>query len=308
MEIALLSSPDSWYFRDLARAAGSTHRVTQLSFDQITSAIIPGLLASKTSTRVTAGQRDLSKFDAVIIRTMPPGSLEQVVYRMDALAAVELCGTLVLNPPKAIEAAVDKFLTTSRLAAAGLPTPRTIVCQTLEAAMDAYETLGGDVIIKPIFGGEGRGITRATDAAMAWRICATLVQLRAIVYMQEFISHAGFDTRALLIGDEMFGMRRENATDYRTNISLGAVGKSHTLDDEEISLARRAADVIGAPLAGVDLLRDREGQLFVIEVNAVPGWKATSVTLDIDIADRVLRYVAREVPLHHAKFNAGGSR
>src|SRR5262249_707754 len=66
---------------------------------------------------------DLSNVDALIVRTMPPGSLEQVVFRMNLLAQIEARGLQVLNPPRAIECAVDKYLTTARLTAAGLPVP-----------------------------------------------------------------------------------------------------------------------------------------------------------------------------------------
>ena len=51
---------------------------------------------------------------------MPPGSLEQVVFRMDVLGRLEAAGKVVINPPRAIEAAVDKYLASAKLAAAGL--------------------------------------------------------------------------------------------------------------------------------------------------------------------------------------------
>ncbi len=56
---------------------------------------------------------------------MQLASLESVVFRMDLLARAEALGIPVINPAKAIEAAVDKYLTTARLAAAGLRVPRT---------------------------------------------------------------------------------------------------------------------------------------------------------------------------------------
>ena len=70
--------------------------------------------------QITCGGRDLAEFDAVLVRTMPPGSLEQVVFRMDCLGRYEAAGGVVINPARAIEAAVDKFLTSAKLQAAGL--------------------------------------------------------------------------------------------------------------------------------------------------------------------------------------------
>ena len=58
--------------------------------------------------------------DGVLVRMMPPGSLEQVVFRMDALHRVAAAGVPVLNPPRAVEAAVDKYLTLALLEQAGI--------------------------------------------------------------------------------------------------------------------------------------------------------------------------------------------
>ena len=89
---------------------------------------------------------------AVLVRTMPPGSLEQVVYRMDALGQLAAQGTVVMNPPRSLEVAVDKYLATVKLRAVGLLVPRTFVCQTPDAAMEAFAALGEDVVVKPLFG------------------------------------------------------------------------------------------------------------------------------------------------------------
>src|SRR5688572_11315687 len=144
--------------------------------------------------------------------------------------------------------------------------------------MAAYVRLGGHVVVKPLFGGEGRGITKLDDAALAERAFKMLTQLGAVLYLQEFIEHEGFDLRLLVIGDRVLGMRRRNPFDWRTNVSRGAASEPLELTDELADIARRAAAAIGAPLAGVDLLPARNGTLYAIEVNGVPGWRALART------------------------------
>jgi ribosomal protein S6--L-glutamate ligase len=90
-------------------------------------------------------------------------------------------------------------------------------------------------------------------------------------------------------------MRRHNKLDWRTNISRGAIAEAFTPDDALVDTARRAAEAVGAPLAGVDLLPGRDGRLYTIEVNAVPGWKGLAKALNIDVARLVIEFVAREV-------------
>lgn len=287
MRFAVLADPESWYLRDLARAAAQQkHAVTQVSFSQIAAEVGGG------ETRIFSGEHDLTKFDAVLVRTMPPGSLEQVVFRMDCLARLEALGVCVLNPARAVEAAVDKYLTSAKLQAAGLLTPRTITCQTPDDAMVAFEVLGGDVVVKPLFGSEGRGITRLNDAALALRAFKMLAQLGAVLYVQEFIEHEGADLRLLVLGDEILAMKRRNPLDWRTNVSRGAKTELLVVTPELVDLAHRAANSVGAPLSGVDILPGKDGRLYVLEVNAVPGWKALARTLEVDVATKVLEFVA----------------
>lgn len=289
MRIAVLASPESWYLTDLARAAADGHELVPVTFSELAS------MLSSAGASIASGVTRLDAMDAVLVRTMPPGSLEQVVFRMDALARLEAMGTVVVNPPKAIEAAVDKYLTSARLLAAGLTIPRTITCQTADAAMTAFTELGGDVVLKPLFGAEGRGITRLNDEALALRAFKMLEQLGAVLYLQEFIEHEGADLRLLVLGERVFGMRRRNPLDWRTNVSRGASAEPLEVTPDLAELAHRAAAAVGAPLAGVDLLPGRDGGLYAIEVNAVPGWKALARALKVDVAGLMLEYIANAV-------------
>ena len=164
MHLAVLSSPESWYTRDLQRAAELLGDVvTPLPFSRICSSVDADPVASSVGSL----ENSLSEFDTVLVRTMPPGSLEQVVFRMDALQHLVAKGVPVVNSPKAIEAAVDKYLTLARLQQVGIDVPRTEVSQSIDEAMAGFERLGGDIVLKPIFGSEGRGITRISDEAVA---------------------------------------------------------------------------------------------------------------------------------------------
>ncbi|NUQ62806.1 MAG: RimK family alpha-L-glutamate ligase [Pirellulales bacterium] len=284
MHLAVIASSESWYLRDLRRAAAGKHEVTTVSFARLVSQLDGSRLG------VSACDTDLQRPDCVLVRAMPPGSLEQIVFRMDVLGRLEAAGTPVVNPPRALEAAVDKYLASARLLAAGLPVPRTIVCQTVEDAMDGFAALGGDVVVKPLFGSEGRGMTRVSDEAIALRVFKALVQFDSVLYLQEFIPHNGYDYRLLVIGDRVLSICRRNDQDWRTNIAQGGVAEPFAPTDEMLRMARAAADAVGAPIAGVDLLPGRDGRLYAIEVNAVPGWKGLASSLDVDVAGLVLEY------------------
>ncbi|MGD9646544.1 MAG: RimK family alpha-L-glutamate ligase [Pirellulales bacterium] len=294
MRIGVLSAPDSWYLADLRRAAGPQHQIMQVGWRDVGASVGADLAT------VTADGLNLAELDALVVRTMPPGSLEQVIFRMDALGQLAAGGLLVVNAPRAIEVAVDKYIALCRLDAAGINVPRTLVCQSPGDALHAWRELGGDVVVKPLFGSEGRGLVRVDEVGLAERTFGLLAQLGSVLYLQEFVPHAGFDLRLLVIGSRVLAMRRTATNDWRTNLSRGGRAEPAEIDDELASLARRAAEAVGARHAGVDVLAGPDGRRYVLEVNAVPGWKGLSSALEIDVAQLVLNDLAE---LHQSRPN-----
>jgi ribosomal protein S6--L-glutamate ligase len=238
--------------------------------------------------RLGFGQPDEPAWDALLVRTMPLGSLEQTVFRMNALHVAEAAGVRVINPPRSLEIAIDKWLSLETLRRAGLETPRTVCCQTREAAMEAWEVeFAQDCVVKPIFGGEGRGIVRVSDPDMAWRVFSALEHVHSICYLQEFLPSCGYDLRLLVVDDAVFCVRRENPKDWRTNVGRGGRALEHAPSFEQVEIAFRASRATGTWMAGVDILPTRDGRNVLLEINAVPGWRATASALGIDVA-RVL--------------------
>jgi tetrahydromethanopterin:alpha-L-glutamate ligase len=286
--LVALVSGFGWHVEDLARAAGRLGVSLQaVPFPSVAAVVgvMPG------SRRVSAGELDLTMVDGVLVRMMPPGSLEQVVFRMDALHRIAAAGVRLLNPPRAVEAAVDKYLTLALIEAAALPVPPTWTGQAATEALAAFDALGRDIVVKPLFGSEGRGLIRISDIELAWRTFHAIERLGAVIYLQRFIRHPGHDYRVFVLGDEVIGVMRRHATggDWRTNVSLGGRAESCELDADAERLALAATRAIGAEMAGVDLLPDLDrGQLVVLEVNAVPGWRALSRVTGIDIAAAIL--------------------
>lgn len=276
MRIAILSAGAGWHVRDLARAAAARgHQAQAVDFRRLRAG-------------VASGPEPLAGYDAVLVRTMPPGTLEQVIFRMDVLQRIHARGRQVLNPPTAIETCVDKYLASARLDAAGMRVPPTTVCQHAQAAQEAFERLGGDVVVKPLFGSEGRGMVRVTERDTAWRVFRTLERLQTVLYLQQFIPNDGWDVRALVLdGRVVAAIRRRSAGGWRTNVAQGGRAERIDLPLSEAELAIRAATALDAPLAGVDLLLGRAGW-YVLEVNAVPGWRALAPVTGVDVAAAVV--------------------
>ena len=228
--------------------------------------------------------------DAVIVRGIPRGSLEQVIFRVDALHALAERGVTCLNGPRAIERTVDKFLASALLARAGLPTPRTIACERAEDALEAFAELGGDVIVKPLFGSMGAGMTRVDDADVAYRVFHALALERAVYYLQEALPH-GRDLRAFVVGGRALAAIERVGSGWRANLARGARARAAELSDEQERLCVQAAEALGVDCAGVDLLRAADGGEYVLELNGIPGWHGLQKATGADVAAALVAHV-----------------
>ncbi len=277
----IMGGKEGWHVKDLLRAAQSL-----------------GFKAHVTDFRLIShsltlpSKQEFEEADCTIIRTMPPGSLEQVVFRMDVLHALQRQGKKVLNPPRALESAVDKFLASELLQSHGLDIPHTFCCQDSDTAMEAFERFGKDIVVKPLFGAEGRGILRIEDEQLAWRVFRAIEKIGGVIYLQPYVKHPGWDLRIFILGEKVLGGMKRTAPQgaWMTNVAQGGKGEAYKLNSNLEEIGIKASNAVGAEIAGVDLILDENGKWLVLEVNAVPGWKAFAPVTGIDIAREILIY------------------
>ena len=288
MKIAVLSARNGWHTDELQRAiAERGHQPFLLPYESLVARL--GAHDASAPT-LGANSPDLFECDAVLARIIPNGSLEQIIYRIDALHWLEDAGIAIVNPPRAIERTVDKFYTSALLERAGLATPQTIVCERAEDAAAAFRLMG-DVIVKPLFGSMGLGMVRVSDAETAWRVFRALEAIRGVYYLQRAIPHEGRDIRAFVIGDHVVAAIERRSPGWRTNISRGGEAIAISLSAEWSEIALRAARAVGATYAGVDLLPAPDGTVYVLEVNGIPGWRGLQEATSFDVGGALIDQV-----------------
>ncbi len=285
MRLAVLAARTGWHTQQLEQAAAARgHQAVVLPYEALVATIGPDAALRSNGT-------DLDAMDLVLARIIPSGSLEQIVFRVDALHRLEDRGMRVINSPSAIERTVDKFWTSALLEQCGIATPETVVCERPEEAMQAFRKLQ-DVIVKPLFGSMGLGMVRVQDEEMAFRVFRTLEQIRAVYYLQRTVDHDGVDVRAFVIGGKLFAAIERRASGWRTNLARGAAAQPIKLSEDAKTLALRAAAAVGAAYAGVDLITDRDGRTHVLEVNGIPGWKGLQQATGLDVAGALIDYLS----------------
>jgi RimK family alpha-L-glutamate ligase len=301
VRVAILSARTGWHTDELLRAlADRGHAGCVVPYEALVARL--GTRGQRL-TSLAAGAEELTAADAVLARIIPGGSLEQIIYRVDALHWLEERGTLVLNRPRAIERCVDKFYTSAILQEAGLPTPETVVCERPEDAIAAFRLMG-DAIVKPLFGSMGLGMVRVTDEDTAWRVFRAVEAIRGVYYLQRTVRHGGRDVRAFVVGGRVIGAIERSAAEggWRTNVSRGGLPRAITLPAAWEALAVRAAGAVGADYAGVDLLPEEGDDPYVLEVNGIPGWEGLQAATRLDVAGAIVDpLVARQAGAEAAR-------
>jgi RimK family alpha-L-glutamate ligase len=236
----------------------------------------------------------VEELDALVIRPIGRGSLEELVFRMDILYKLERLGFYVINPPEAIEHSVDKYDILAILEDNGVPVPRTAATESQSEALKAFAELGGDVVVKPIFGSRGMGATRVVDSEIASTVFKAITFHHGVIYLQEFVPHGHSDIRAFVVDGHVVAAMRRVAESWKTNYSQGARPAPITLDPALEELAVKSAKAVGCKIAGVDILEGLNGPM-IVDVNSQPGWKGLQMVTKVNVAEEIVSFILSEL-------------
>lgn len=297
-KIAILASSDSGHVFDLAEAGlKQGFEVDQIPITSLESELkgkeeIKGIVKTRFKAN---GKKSLKKkvkladYKLLLVRIIPRGSLEQIVLRMDILRRLEGLGQRVINSAFAIEQTVNKYYTSSVLAAADLTVPKTFVAEDAEQALDFFKQ-EKDLIVKPLFGSLGKGMVRVKDEDSAYRIFKSWDYNNFVLYLQEFIEHKQEDIRVFVLGDKVLGAIKRKGKDWKTNLARGAKAESIKVSPNLERIALKASKTLNLDYAGVDIiLNEKEsGRPYLIEVNGIPGWKGFEEVTKINVAKELI--------------------
>jgi [lysine-biosynthesis-protein LysW]--L-2-aminoadipate ligase len=200
----------------------------------------------------------------------------------------------VINSPETAEVCADKAKNSLALAGAGVPTPKTEVAFTKEAAMGVIEAFGYPCVLKPVVGSWGRLMAKIDSRSAAEAILehkATLGHYEhKVFYVQEFVEKPGRDIRVLAVDGEPVAAMTRSSDHWLTNAAKGATTQSFELDAEATKLVKKASDAVGGGLLGVDLMETGDSYT-VHEVNHTVEFKALTDAVDIDVPAKVVDWL-----------------
>lgn len=283
--VAILVDEPDWHTRDLTRAL--------VARGADVAAVSLAEVGFRTDTGQAPQLTGLGPMpDVAFVRVIATGSFEQVTKRLGALHGLRALGVPVTNDPRAIETCVDKSMTSFRLALAGIATPPTWTVESAASARALVTTEAGPgrpLVLKPLFGSQGRGLRLIETPADL----PPADEVAGVHYLQRYVgaTRDWHDWRVFVIGDRAIAAMRRHGTGWRTNAAQGAHCEAITPTGAIADLACAALAATGAGHGGVDIIRDRAGDLTVLEVNSMPAWRALRRASGIDVAAALAEHV-----------------
>lgn len=230
-------------------------------------------------------------FDAVLERSISYTS------GLNATRLLNAFGVPTVNSASVAEVCGDKLVTSARLAQAGVPQPHVMTAFTPEAALDAIETMGYPVVLKPVVGSWGRLLAKVNDRDAAEAVLehkATLGSIQhSVFYIQEYIQKPERDIRAVVIGNRVVTAIYRKSGHWITNTARGGEGEHCPITPEIETLCLQAVNAVGGGVLAVDLVEHPQKGLLVNEVNHTMEFHTLQPLSGLDIAGEIVDYVLK---------------
>ncbi|HLB70082.1 MAG TPA: RimK family alpha-L-glutamate ligase [Candidatus Methanoperedens sp.] len=278
-----VTDPEDWTGMAFCRAVRHYDmQPVKFSFDEAISNIASG--------KIYAGSVDLNALDAVIVRDMGPATNNDASFRFDILCQLRENGALVINSPESIARAANKYVSSYLFQKNGISTPETEVTSDLKEALSALSCFER-AVVKPVFGYKGIGVECVRNDEKGVRRLGELFGKNKLLYIQKFIQNPGRDIRVFVVNRKVMGSiyRFAPSGSLINNLSQGGTAEPCTLTEEQERLGLKAAEVIGAVYAGVDIMEGDKD--YVIEINGTPSGRGIFGACGVDVTMRIVEYL-----------------
>ncbi len=236
----------------------------------------------------------LDGYDAIIPRI---GS-SVTAYGTNVIRQFEMMGVFTLTRADSILKARNKWRCFQLLAAQDVPVPKSLLANQVQ--MDVHlirKHFDVPLVVKLQESTHGLGVILSESYHNATSTIEAFNRLKENVLLQEYIKESkGVDIRVLVVDDRVVASMRREAKDgeFRSNLHRGATAKMEPLSEEEIMLSRKVCKIMGLQVAGVDLLRSKDGPL-VLEINSSPGLEGIETVSGVDIAVQMVKFLEKQL-------------
>lgn len=216
---------------------------------------------------------------------------------LEAINILEAQGIACVNTSEVARICGDKIQTSLALKQHQIAQPRLSIAFTPESALEAIETMGYPVVLKPTVGSWGRLLAKINDRDAAEALLehkSTLGSYQhSIFYIQEYIEKQGRDIRSFMVGNECIAAIYRQSKHWITNTARGGKASNCPVSEELAEYSLQAAKAVGGGVVAIDLMETENG-LMIIEVNHTMEFKNSIDTTGVNIPNKIVDYLVRE--------------
>ena len=250
------------------------------------------------SHRLLYRGQDLCKLDALIVKKISREYSPNSIDRLELLRVAEAGGVRVFSPALSMLRLIDRLSCTATMANAGIPMPPTLITENTEQA-EAAVAQYGSAVFKPLFSTKARGMIVVDASAARADRRQQINEFRAanpMMYIQKKMQLPGQDLGMVFLGGEYLGAyaRVSQGDSWNTTILHGGRYAAAEPDSSWISIAQQAQDLFNMDYTTVDMAETEDGPV-VFEVSAFGGFRGAREGLGIDIAERYVDYVLKQI-------------
>lgn len=239
----------------------------------------------------TVEPAQFQEFDIILDRAM------EFTRGLYALQILNSWGVKTVNRAQVVATCGDKLLTTAALSQHNVPSPRTEIAFTPDAALEAIEQMGYPVVVKPVIGSWGRLVAKVNDREAAEALLEHKSVLghflHEIFYLQEYIKKPGRDIRVIIMGDEIISSIYRASAHWVTNTARGATAAPCPLDVDLEKVVHAAAQAVGGGFLAIDVIEDPDRGYLVNEINPTPEFRGSETATGADIPNKLIDYLLR---------------
>ena len=236
----------------------------------------------------------LNNINGVWVRFLKNGTIEEITTKLTILHLLDESKVYVHNSGLTIEKTVDKIRTTGILEVNNIKSPETTIWfEKNKKNLNKTFCKGTKYLVKPIFGSQGKNIFLVSNLSELRKIRA----IGEVFYLQKFIEPQEkefSDIRVLVSNHRVVSSMERYSNHFITNVFQGAKYRQIILKKNIKDLCIKISKIFKLGYGGIDL-KITKNDVFILEINSVPSWKAMQKVSKINISEKLVKDFIRNV-------------
>ena len=176
-----------------------------------------------------------------------------------------------------------------------IPVVPTRIFYTIDQLMESkfWREFGWPIVVKHERGFQGRSVRKFDNFKQMRKYVKRVDEKILGMLLWQKCLPTKWDLRVIVLGGKAIGAMKRSAVgeEFRSNFSLGGSVEKWDLSDSDRKIAEKVAEICGLDYCGVDIMKDNEGNSYILEVNRQCQFKGFEQSTGINVAGKVVELI-----------------